>query len=412
MKKFLMEGKKVGGYVLLETVLAMIAFSMLSMAFFTIFSGQFSMINSSADAMQAQQYAEIDAQQLRLMNYYDLEDEGAKSRSAMTSWSNPDNLWEDEITIGNEIVIDDYTQSKQRIATIKIYRQGDTLPRFSFEVPVSSQGSGVPIGSIIAWGVESNPSYDGGTYLECDGSTFDTNKYKRLYEVLGTNRVPDYRGLFLRGWGSQTVSDDKLRKITEITINGDETKISLSSKNIQNVKHSSGDIGEIQHDTIRNIAGHMGHMQESEALGGSEFPQKGIGNCFFVGELYNSTGDYPFMSESSFPKIFSTERSSSFSEMYDRARGGQKSDLSEEKAADGWYDALTKYRYKLEFVRSLSETGDSFISDVNLVEEEEHPTLVFGNVGWDAFFDASQQVPTSEEVRPVNTAVKFMIKAK
>ena len=61
MKKFLMEGKKVGGYVLLETVLAMIAFSMLSMAFFTIFSGQFSMINSSADAMQAQQYAEIDA---------------------------------------------------------------------------------------------------------------------------------------------------------------------------------------------------------------------------------------------------------------------------------------------------------------------------------------------------------------
>ena len=41
------------------------------------------------------------------MNYYDLDDEGAKSRSAMTSWENPNGTWEDEITIGNEIVVDD-----------------------------------------------------------------------------------------------------------------------------------------------------------------------------------------------------------------------------------------------------------------------------------------------------------------
>ena len=157
-------------------------------------------------------------------------------------------MWEDEITIGNEIVIDDYTQSKQRIATVKIYRKGDTLPRFSFEVPVSSQGSGVPIGSIIAWGVDSNPSYDGGEWLECDGSTFDTNKYKRLYEVLGTNKLPNYQGMFVRGAGSQSYAQ----------VNGtafdSNYATTLTMGKLTSTMHSSGNVGEIQGDSTRRNA--------------------------------------------------------------------------------------------------------------------------------------------------------------
>lgn len=36
-------------------------------------------------------------------------------------------------------------------------------------------------------------------YLECDGRTFDTEEYPELATYLGTDRLPDYRGVFLRG---------------------------------------------------------------------------------------------------------------------------------------------------------------------------------------------------------------------
>ena len=51
--------RKKEGYILFEAVLALIAFGMLAFGFFTIFSGQFSMIVSSRDALQAQQYAQV-----------------------------------------------------------------------------------------------------------------------------------------------------------------------------------------------------------------------------------------------------------------------------------------------------------------------------------------------------------------
>ena len=40
---------------------------------------------------------------------------------------------------------------------------------------------------------------EAGKYLYCDGSTFDTAKYPKLYAVLGTNQLPDLRNRFLEG---------------------------------------------------------------------------------------------------------------------------------------------------------------------------------------------------------------------
>ena len=392
MEKFLLEGKKVGGYVLLETVLAMIAFSMLSMAFFTIFSGQFSMINSSADAMQAQQYAEIDAQQLRLMNYYDLDDEGAKSRSAMTSWSNPNNLWEDEITIGNELVIDDYTQSKQRIATIKIYRQGDTLPRFSFEVPISSQGSGVPIGSIVAWGVDSNPNYDGGTYLECDGSTFDTNKYKRLYEVLGTNKLPNYQGMFLRGAGSQSYSQ----------VNGDyfvsspmgEPNEPIIHNNKTAIEYKSAEkVGEIQGDSFRPLLFNTPNMLMSKPEIDEYYSTLAL---TYAGNQY-----YPFKDS------YGTYWTSAF------VSSGNKSNV-ETRLFN--FTKPKHFKYEPQFSTFSTEEGSiRYVS--GLVEKEVE--IESGDEGYFEDYykavinnSARWSLPVSNEIRPVNVAVKFMIKAK
>ena len=63
-----------------------------------------------------------------------------------------------------------------------------------------------PVGSIVTWTLDKDP--EGATIgrdgylLECNGQTFDTVLYPKLYRVLGSNTVPDYRGYFFRASGS------------------------------------------------------------------------------------------------------------------------------------------------------------------------------------------------------------------
>jgi hypothetical protein len=49
----------------------------------------------------------------------------------------------------------------------------------------------VPTGIIIAWPMES--SNPGTGWLECNGGTFDQNTYAILYNLLGSNTLPDLR---------------------------------------------------------------------------------------------------------------------------------------------------------------------------------------------------------------------------
>lgn len=48
---------------------------------------------------------------------------------------------------------------------------------------------------------------EAGKYLYCDGSIYDTAKYPKLYNILGTNQLPDLRNRFLEGTdiGSQII---------------------------------------------------------------------------------------------------------------------------------------------------------------------------------------------------------------
>lgn len=63
-------------------------------------------------------------------------------------------------------------------------------------------GAGVPVGSVIAWPSSSLPPLEGGEqkWAECDGSTLSAAAYPELFAALGTTTLPDYRGMFLRGW--------------------------------------------------------------------------------------------------------------------------------------------------------------------------------------------------------------------
>lgn len=54
----------------------------------------------------------------------------------------------------------------------------------------------VPVGTVVPWPGALPPN----GWLECSGQVFNTTKNPKLFGVLGRNTVPDYRGIFLRGW--------------------------------------------------------------------------------------------------------------------------------------------------------------------------------------------------------------------
>lgn len=89
-------------------------------------------------------------------------------------------------------------------------------------------GGGVPIGTIIIWGYAKNPSEDYGVWLDCDGR--NVSNYPNLVAAIGSTTIPDYRGLFLRGQGSQTVAG---------------------------TVYTSPAVGTKQGDAIRNITGNF-----------------------------------------------------------------------------------------------------------------------------------------------------------
>ena len=92
-------------------------------------------------------------------------------------------------------------------------------------VEVKAKGSGgVPVGTIVAWPVATNPE-DMDNWLECNGQSISPSVYPELFAVLG-NSVPDLRGLFLRGHGGDSAAlgvrqGDAIRNIKgQITGNG------------------------------------------------------------------------------------------------------------------------------------------------------------------------------------------------
>ena len=131
--------KKRGSF-LLTSILAAIVLSFIAQAIVVTATGGFGMITASRNALQAQQYATIDADALKMVDYSELDTYGPLARTAITNIS--ESGWEHEITIGDETDIAGSDDAKQRIAKINIYKTDDTIPRFSLEVPLTSQSSG------------------------------------------------------------------------------------------------------------------------------------------------------------------------------------------------------------------------------------------------------------------------------
>ena len=161
--------------------------AVLSTSLATIAQATFSTSSSSKIALQAHQYAEAEAALIRATNYNELT---AHERTTIDN-----SLYESEIRISDET--ENADNVKQKTVSILIYRTNEDNPRYTLRVPrlEVETSAGVPIGTIITWASSNDPK--DGTWLECNGQS--CSKYPQLVAVLGSNKVPDYRGRFLEG---------------------------------------------------------------------------------------------------------------------------------------------------------------------------------------------------------------------
>ena len=212
---------------------------------------------SNKATLQAQQFASSEADLIKSISYTDLT---AQSRADIS-----DSGFQKEVILSDE---SDYSeQIKQKTATINVYKGSESLPRSTIKLTrysVEQKVSGVPVGTVITWASLNDPK-ENGTWLECNGQ-FCT-AYPELVKVLGSNTVPDYRGVFLRGLGS----------------------VASTSKYYGTVQHQSAALGTLQGDAIRNIYGRF-IVDDKVGLGGngSLYPPSGAFKVVGNDAYYNA----------------------------------------------------------------------------------------------------------------------------
>ena len=126
---------KVKGYMSFNAVLLCLVALMAGYSLLQIYGSQFSALSASRKALQAQQFAQSEADLLRNTSYDEL-DAAAHDRQSISGVSG----WMSEVSIEAETTINEVPQ---RLATVKVYRNGTvTAPDFSLKVPLSSASGG------------------------------------------------------------------------------------------------------------------------------------------------------------------------------------------------------------------------------------------------------------------------------
>lgn len=98
-----------------------------------------------------------------------------------------------------------------------------------------NQNKSFPIGGIIVWYDNTLPD---NSWLECNGQQIPSGiEYEEARKIFGT-KLPDFQGMFLRGYGSQSFTQNNGSRIGNTA-----------------TTHASGTLGAIQGDSIREIYG-------------------------------------------------------------------------------------------------------------------------------------------------------------
>ena len=247
----------------------------------------------------------------------------------------------------------------------------------------------MPVGGIIAWPKDSNPSTSSNIWLECNGQSFDTDRFPKLYKVLGSNKTPNYQGMFLRGAGSQTYS-----QVNGNMYNWDQNKLTLGAKTSTN--HTSGAVGEIQGDGARKyfLGWQAGKMMSFYPEGErTKNYYKSIYEDDKVTWIYAQFGDASYFRTGLYPV-----------QKYDVPYGNVLNPIKIKLPINPKH-----YKYRL-----TSSGGDnpsySLIEYTSEGESDEYITLDF--FASEPVADNADVLPMAGEFRPVNVAVKYYIRAK
>lgn len=360
--------KKEKGFTLVATALAVLCWIFIAQAFFMMSSGTLSTVKAERTAYQAEQNTALDVSRLKALDYYDLDSKGAHDRKVIEGVG--DGNWESEVTIDPEQPLNgEYDDAKLRIAHVKVYRTGDTTSRYSLDVPLTSRSGYVPVGSVITWPSGNLPDWmTHGDYLECNGQTFDVNRYPKLYKALGSDKVPNYQGLFLRGYGSQNYSYQEY----------------LRGRVTQNF--ASDEMGTIQIFGTRHSVGHIN----------TYVPEEYWEYVHSMPKFTNSHSSYGMTGDIDFSSL----------------------EFSSSTPYHAW---LLKQPPKKYTVTGNAESGYSLVEkddvesgqylDFREITWAAYPALDFPMTGKKVGAYPSNYTPAME-VRPINTAVRYFIKAR
>lgn len=121
-----------------------------------------------------------------------------------------------------------FTHITNKLKKVPADQQQNVVPLLQTSpvaTPLNSTGAGtgVPVGTILAYAGTNPAELADKGWLLCDGAVVETSKFKRLYGAIGFGYgkfddkrfyLPDLRGVFLRGmsWGEPADPDAKTRK--------------------------------------------------------------------------------------------------------------------------------------------------------------------------------------------------------
>lgn len=132
------------------------------------------------------------------------------------------------------------------------------------------EGSALPVGVPVPWPSETPPT----GWLKCNGAPFSAEEYPKLAKAYPTNKLPDLRGEFLRGWDDgrgvdsgralMSAQGDAIRNITGnfgINVNGlfsvgtgvFDLAGTYLKQEINNITSSGGVYSQIKFDASRQI---------------------------------------------------------------------------------------------------------------------------------------------------------------
>ena len=177
------------GLLIIAIVTAMMV-ALISLSVTRLNQSVFAGMNNSKIMLQAQQYAETEAQIIKATDYSNLIAHGK------TQIQNSNGFYSEVILFTES----NYSENiKQRNVLIQIYKDSEVLPRYSLNVlrinVKNHISSGVPVGTIIAWASTVAP-VEGGTWLLCNGQS--CSAYPELVALIG-NTVPSLNERFLEG---------------------------------------------------------------------------------------------------------------------------------------------------------------------------------------------------------------------